>query len=67
MESKLGSVYMNDQTAKDLLSTFAKYPQLKRRAVCSRIFEEGMKLAKRGQIDFQNAVKQIKTKRTVTP
>ena len=65
MDQKLGSVYMAEPTAKDLQNLFAKYPQLKRRAVCSRIFEEGMKLAKRGQIDFQNAVKQIKPKRTV--
>jgi len=63
MEQKLGSVYMSDQTGKDLQNLFAKFPQLKRRAVCSRIFEEGMKLAKRGQVDFQNAVKQIKQKK----
>jgi hypothetical protein len=66
MDIKLGSVYISKQIETDLQALFSRYPQVKRRGICSRIFEEGIKLAKRGQVNFSESAKPIKQKKVTT-
>jgi hypothetical protein len=68
MSLKLGSVYMSEQVYKDLKDLYSKHNMVKRSGICSRIFEEGLKLAKKGQVNFHESkpVKQTTKKKVTT-